>query len=629
MNRSRLNALAMMLAAGGLSSMASAQVLYSNGPLITAPPGACIPSGQFSSTLQGANTLLGTSMNGASFRVADDFTVPAGGWTVSGFNFYGYQTGATAGPSTFTGMTVQIWNGPPNAGGVVIAGDTTTNVMTSSNFDLTYRHGACGLTRPIFKNTVTLTAPVNLAPGTYWVEFGASGTIASGPWCPVTTYVGNPSPGGNALQFAVAGGTWTPVTDAGGGGTQDVPFEVLSSVGLQGACCFGAPSYTCAVTTQANCLSQNGTYLGNNSQCSSCPPPPLGACCLPFGGCTFVTQPACLGLNGTYSGDNVSCASANCPVSGRCCFSNGSCLVMTQTQCTSAGGTYGGNNTTCSQAACTQTPGNILCNGPVITSPTGTCLQPGEFSSQLPTGNGTLGYNFNGGANFRVADNFTVPSGATWTISGFTFYGYQTGAGTPVTSFTGATCQIWNGPPNVAGSTVVAGDAATNVLTDSTFSNVYRHAAACDFTRPMYTNKVTLASPVALTAGTYWVDFNATGSLASGPWLVPVTVTGLRGAPGADALQFTGAAWQALVDGTFPQDAPFCIQGTVSAGGGCYANCDGSTGTPLLTANDFQCFLNKYAGNDTYANCDGSTGNPLLTANDFQCFLNKYAGGCT
>ncbi|MBX3376583.1 MAG: hypothetical protein KF678_06215 [Phycisphaeraceae bacterium] len=70
----------------------------------------------------------------------------------------------------------------------------------------------------------------------------------------------------------------------------------------------------------------------------------------------------------------------------------------------------------------------------------------------------------------------------------------------------------------------------------------------------------------------------------------------------------------------------------VPTGGGpvpCYPNCDGSTGSPLLTANDFQCFLNKYASGDTYANCDGSTGNPLLTANDFQCFLNKYAGGCS
>ncbi len=61
---------------------------------------------------------------------------------------------------------------------------------------------------------------------------------------------------------------------------------------------------------------------------------------------------------------------------------------------------------------------------------------------------------------------------------------------------------------------------------------------------------------------------------------------------------------------------------------GCYANCDGSTGTPALTANDFQCFINKFAANDTYANCDGSTGIPALTANDFQCFINRYANGC-
>ena len=60
----------------------------------------------------------------------------------------------------------------------------------------------------------------------------------------------------------------------------------------------------------------------------------------------------------------------------------------------------------------------------------------------------------------------------------------------------------------------------------------------------------------------------------------------------------------------------------------CYANCDNSTGTPRLTANDFQCFLNKYASGDPDANCDASTGPPLLTANDFQCFLNKFAAGC-
>jgi len=66
------------------------------------------------------------------------------------------------------------------------------------------------------------------------------------------------------------------------------------------------------------------------------------------------------------------------------------------------------------------------------------------------------------------------------------------------------------------------------------------------------------------------------------------------------------------------------VQNTVS----CYANCDGSTSSPRLTANDFQCFLNEFAANHSYANCDGSTATPILTANDFQCFLNAYATGC-
>ncbi len=60
----------------------------------------------------------------------------------------------------------------------------------------------------------------------------------------------------------------------------------------------------------------------------------------------------------------------------------------------------------------------------------------------------------------------------------------------------------------------------------------------------------------------------------------------------------------------------------------CYANCDNSTGQPLLTANDFQCFLNQFAAGNSTANCDGSTTPPILNANDFQCFLNQFGQGC-
>jgi hypothetical protein len=58
----------------------------------------------------------------------------------------------------------------------------------------------------------------------------------------------------------------------------------------------------------------------------------------------------------------------------------------------------------------------------------------------------------------------------------------------------------------------------------------------------------------------------------------------------------------------------------------CYANCDGSNGSPLLTANDFSCFLNSYVNGQSYADCDGIGG---LTANDFQCFLAAYVNGCS
>lgn len=60
----------------------------------------------------------------------------------------------------------------------------------------------------------------------------------------------------------------------------------------------------------------------------------------------------------------------------------------------------------------------------------------------------------------------------------------------------------------------------------------------------------------------------------------------------------------------------------------CYANCDGSTISPVLNVNDFACFINRYAAGDSYANCDGSTAPPLLNVNDFICFQGRFAAGC-
>jgi hypothetical protein len=67
---------------------------------------------------------------------------------------------------------------------------------------------------------------------------------------------------------------------------------------------------------------------------------------------------------------------------------------------------------------------------------------------------------------------------------------------------------------------------------------------------------------------------------------------------------------------------------SITADATCYANCDGSTTTPILTVNDFVCFQTLFAAGDPAANCDGSTQPPILNVNDFICFQQAFATGC-
>ena len=60
----------------------------------------------------------------------------------------------------------------------------------------------------------------------------------------------------------------------------------------------------------------------------------------------------------------------------------------------------------------------------------------------------------------------------------------------------------------------------------------------------------------------------------------------------------------------------------------CYANCDGSTATPVLNINDFICFQSRFAAGEPAANCDQSTSTPVLNVNDFICFQQRFATGC-
>jgi hypothetical protein len=69
-------------------------------------------------------------------------------------------------------------------------------------------------------------------------------------------------------------------------------------------------------------------------------------------------------------------------------------------------------------------------------------------------------------------------------------------------------------------------------------------------------------------------------------------------------------------------------RGGGGADGPCFANCDGSTTAPVLTANDFQCFLDAKAACSLAADCNGN-GLVCPDPGDYICFMTAYASGCS
>lgn len=219
----------LLLTVTGLVASASAALLYDNGPLIT-HPGAGF-GGKDASVLMSVTLLENIYGYGAQLsagnRVADDFVVPAGGWQIDSFKFFTYQTGSGT-TSTINNVNVRIWNQQPNAGNVgIVWGDTTTNLLASTTFSNIYRSietNFLDANRPIME-VVANTPALNLAPGTYWVDFQFGGTLASGPWAPPVSYPNITHPAGaNGMQYTSTG--WAFVQDSGNFTPDAFPFQV-------------------------------------------------------------------------------------------------------------------------------------------------------------------------------------------------------------------------------------------------------------------------------------------------------------------------------------------------------------------------------------------------------------------
>jgi len=162
----------------------------------------------------------------------------------------------------------------------------------------------------------------------------------------------------------------------------------------------------------------------------------------------------------------------------------------------------------------------------------------------------------------RVADDFTVTDPGGWQIGAVLFYAYQTNVSTAST-LTSVTLRIWDGPPGAPGSSVVFGDASTNRLVSSTFSGVYRVSAATPLAnnRAIMENRVAVAT--TLGPGTYWLDWQTSGSLPNdGPWAPPIVTTGVGATGNAVRYSNTGT-WSPLLDSgsSNAKGLPFVIEG--------------------------------------------------------------------
>lgn len=228
----------------------------------------------------------------------------------------------------------------------------------------------------------------------------------------------------------------------------------------------------------------------------------------------------------------------------------------------------------------------IYDNGPFITGPVsknGTAAPAGKQWSEAQNDNGNTtesntlaasGCQAVTGGNNRCADDFIVPVGETWTINTVVVYIIQVGATTnPVNNMN---LRIWNGRPADPGSTIVFGDTTTNRFLSSTNTNVLRifnsavptsNAPRTDLT--IWEVKISVAPALALTAGTYWIDFQTTTTAAQ---FTPLTTyVGERYVPLNNARQFTSStnAWANVVDAgnpaaapDVPLDIPFKLEGT-------------------------------------------------------------------
>lgn len=206
-----------------LAGSVLADTLHMNGPIVTNPTGGTgsivgqpisncdgftVPGSTFVYSTTGVAATVSTAT-----AVADDFTVPAGGWDLDALTVYAFQTSQTT--ASVTQVQVNLWTDTPFSAGSPAAPSTLPQPVLAANLVLTAGTGtftchrqsatSTGTTRPVFAYTVSLDALPNggrLPAGRYWIQWSFLG--ASSPSANVFTPLVSPRSavqGHNARQL--------------------------------------------------------------------------------------------------------------------------------------------------------------------------------------------------------------------------------------------------------------------------------------------------------------------------------------------------------------------------------------------------------------------------------------------
>lgn len=219
---------------------------------VAAPAGSCWSEVQHNEPDRSlSNTVAGYSVHevaggGGNFRLADDFTIPAGQrWRIDGVCVYVYKT-AFVGIPVIPPVRLRIWNGAPNAGGVIVfdgnagvpfaATDLINTPVGPKNLFRIFNTvapppgTAPGTTRRLYEIAMTVPGGLVLPAGTYWIDYQTTPNGGPNNFNPSTTHHGiRGVAGANGLQFQAAG--WVATIDGGNPASapdvpQDLPFII-------------------------------------------------------------------------------------------------------------------------------------------------------------------------------------------------------------------------------------------------------------------------------------------------------------------------------------------------------------------------------------------------------------------